>query len=65
MQLYSPRLVQNPSVKQRIRCKNGQQPLVANPSRVAQLLWRVENLATPDGVSPRPLNNIPFLWVIV
>lgn len=33
MQLYSPRLVQNPSVKQRIRCKNGQPPLVANPSR--------------------------------
>lgn len=33
MQLYSPRLVQNPSVKQRTLCKNGQPPLVANPLR--------------------------------
>lgn len=36
MQLYSPRLVQNPSVKQRIRCKNSQPPLAANLSRVVQ-----------------------------
>lgn len=37
MQFHHPRLVQNPSVKQRIYIEDGQPPLVANPSSSTQV----------------------------